>query len=155
MLILAVKTLHILSAVLFLGAGLMSAYYKTRADRCGDLRVVAWYQKEIVRADWLFTVPTGVLLPLTGGWLVLKYELPWSTSWVQWGLGGYVVTTLLWAPAAWLQIRMRALASDALNLGIELSAEFHRMNRVWFLLGLPAFVVAIFTMWVMVTKATY
>jgi uncharacterized membrane protein len=147
-----VKALHVFAAMLFLGAGLMSAYYKIRADRSSDLRVIAWCQQEIVRADWLFTVPSGVLLPSTGLWLMYEYGLPWSTGWVVMGMGGYAVAGFLWLLAARLQMRMRKISVQALRDGAVLPEAFHRANRLWRLLGIPAFTTALWTFGVMVAK---
>lgn len=150
--VLIIKTLHILGAVVFLGAGLMSAYYKVRADGSDDPRIIAWAQAEIVRADWLFTVPAGIVMPVTGFLLVHLYGLPWTTSWIHWGIAGYLVAGALWLPAAWLQIQMRAMARSSENGGTPLPARFRTLNRVWFALGIPAFTAATLTMWVMVAK---
>lgn len=154
MILLAVKTVHVLAAMFFLGAGLMTAYYKVRADRSGDLRVLVWYQREIVLADWLFTLPSGVVLPVTGIWLATSYGIPLTSSYVAAGIVGYAIAGALWVPAAWLQIRMRAIAATALRDGTELPPTFHKANRAWMALGVPAFAVAAFTVWVMVAKST-
>ncbi|RLB54587.1 MAG: DUF2269 domain-containing protein [Deltaproteobacteria bacterium] len=152
MLVPILKTLHVFGAVLFLGAGMMTAWYKVRADRSGDLRVLTWYQREIVRADWLFTAPSAVILPVTGLWLANIYGIPWNQGWVGWGLAGFLVSGVLWLPAVWLQIRMRQMAEHALKHDEELPALFHRMNRIWMALGIPAFLLAIFVIWMMVAK---
>lgn len=57
-----IKLLHVVSATFFFGAGLMSAFWKFSADGTGEAAVVAWASKQIVRADWWFTVPSGLLL---------------------------------------------------------------------------------------------
>ncbi|MCC7110617.1 MAG: DUF2269 domain-containing protein, partial [Deltaproteobacteria bacterium] len=116
------KTLHILSALLFLGAGLMTAYYKVRADRSGKLEVLTWYQREIVLADWIFTLPSGVTLPATGITLALMSGQSLTQGWVALGIGAYSLAGLLWLPAAWLQIRMRRMAETALREGTALPA---------------------------------
>jgi uncharacterized membrane protein len=152
LLIAVLRTIHIFGAVLFLGAGLMTAYYKVRADRSGDPRVVAWYQREIVRADWLFTLPSGVILPVTGVWLALIYRLPWTTPWLVWGTCGFLVAGMTWVPAVWLQIRMRRLADAAVAAGQPLPPEFHRANRAWLALGVPAFTAALVSLWAMATQ---
>lgn len=149
-----VKAVHVLAATLFLGAGLMTAYYKVRADRSGDLRVLVWYQREIVLADWLFTLPSGIALPVTGIWLAMTYGIPLSAGYVGAGLAGYAIAGVLWLPAVWLQIRMRNLAEAALRDGTALPEEFHRANRIWLALGVPAFLVAVLTVWMMVAKTT-
>ena len=152
MLILLVKTLHVLSATVFFGAGLMSAWWKLRADRSGDVRLIAFAQREIVFADWVFTVPSGVISPATGVWLVVRYGLPWSTSWVVASIGGYVVAMLCWLPAAWVQLRLERIANECLAQGLPLPPRFHRLNRVWLGLGFPAFGAAMFIIYAMVTK---
>lgn len=151
MLVLTVKALHILGALLFLGAGMMTAWYKVRADRSGDPAVVVWCQREIVRADWLFTLPSAIVLPASGLYLVHAYGMPWTTGWVLLGIGAFALSGLLWLPAVWLQIRMRRLAEEALASG-TLPAEFHRLNRIWMALGVPAFVIAVATVWLMTVK---
>ena len=61
---------------------------------------------------------------------------------------------MLWLPAVRLQPHMRQLAEDALAKGEPLPAEFHRINRLWLLLGVPAFAIGAFTVWVMVAKGS-
>lgn len=157
MLYLTLKTLHVGGALLFLGAGLASAWYKFQADRSGDLRVVAWCQRQIVLADWLFTTPSAVILPVTGLWMALRFGFPLSSPWLVAALVGFGVSGLLWVPAVVLQLRMKRLADEALarrerDPTAALSPEFERHRRVWIALGVPAFVIALVMIWVMVTK---
>lgn len=152
MLALYLKAIHVGAAILFLGTGLGSAFYKLRADRSGSVAVAAWAQRNVVLADWLFTVPSGLVLPLSGLWLVHLYGLPLSTSWVLFGLVGFAIAGLTWLPAAWIQLRMRRLADDALADGHALPPEFFRLHRLWLALGVPSFLAAIATIWVMVGK---
>jgi uncharacterized membrane protein len=147
-----VKALHVLSATIFFGAGLMSAFWKFRADQSGDPRVVDWAQRQIVLADWIFTVPSGFVSPLTGAYLVWSYTLPWSTPWVVASLGGYVAAMVLWLPAAWVQIELRKIARQCLSDGSALPQRFHSLNRVWLVLGVPAFGVSVFIIYAMVAK---
>ena len=152
MLYLALKTLHVLTVVVFLGTGAGSAWYKFRADRSGDVAVVVWCQREIVKADWIFTVPSGLLLPLTG--IALVEIGPWNYGmpWVALGIALYAVSGLTWLPAAFLQLRMRRLAEEALSAGEELPEAFHRDRRVWMALGCPSFLAAVATVWLMTAK---
>ncbi len=152
MLTLILKTTHILSALLFLGVGIGSAWYKWRADRSGNIEVIAWVQHEIVRADLYFTTPTAILLPATGIALVQLYGLPLTTPWIIAAIIAFVLTGALWLPAVWLQVQMRTLADSALAEGTELSPTFHRYHRYWVALGVPAFALAMFVVWIMVAK---
>ena len=152
MLALSLKSVHIIAAMLFFGTGLGSVWYKLRADRSGEPAVIAWCQTNIVLADWLFTVPSAVVLPVTGVWMALLYRLPLTEGWVLWGIVGYVVAGLFWLPAALLQIRMRDLAREAAQTGEPLPARFHQHNRMWLALGFPSFAAATTTIYVMVFK---
>lgn len=151
-LILLLKLVHVLAAILFLGTGLGSACYKLRADRSGDVRVVAWCQRNIVLADWLFTVPSGIALPLTGIWLAHIYRFPLTTPWILTGIVGYCVAGIAWLPAAWLQILMRRLADAAVERDEPLPPLFMRYHRIWLGLGFPSFTAAIVALAAMVTK---
>ena len=150
--ILVMKALHVLSATIFFGAGLMSAFWKFRADQTGEARVVAWAQRQIVLADWLFTVPSGVVSPLTGLYLVKAYGLPWTTPWVVGSIGGFIAAMACWLPAAWIQIELRHIAVQCVRDDAPLPARFRALNRVWLLLGVPAFGASIFIIYAMVAK---
>ena len=155
MLTLILKAAHVLAAFVFLGGGVVSAWWKVRADRSGDARVIAWCQREIVLADWVFTVPSAVALPATGALLVERYSIPWDTPWIWWGFGAWAVAGVCWLPAAFLQITMRRLARRALDEGTPLPPEFRRANRIWMALGAPSFVAALFAVWVMIAKWSF
>ncbi|GMU58953.1 MAG: hypothetical protein AMXMBFR34_07160 [Myxococcaceae bacterium] len=150
--ILVVKALHVVSATIFFGAGLMSAFWKFRGDVSGELRVVAWAQRQVVLADWVFTVPAGVVSPATGLYLVSAYGLPWTTPWVLGSIGGYFAALVLWLPAAWIQLELRRITRRCLEDGTGLPPRFHRLNRVWLALGVPAFGASLFIIYAMVAK---
>ena len=152
MLLFALKTIHILASTAFFGTGLGSVYYKMRADGSGDVAVIAWCQRAIVLADWLFTVPSAVVLPVTGLWMALGRDIPITTGWVLWGTIGYVIAGVTWLPAAVLQIRMRDLAEAALATGEPMSPDFDRYRKIWLALGVPSFLAAMTTFYVMVFR---
>ena len=152
MIYLSLKTLHILSAILLFGTGLGSAFYKFMADRRGDLAALAVTNRHVVLADWLFTTPTIVLQPLTGLALLHVMGLPWTTPWVLWAFALYFLAGACWLPVVWLQIRMRDLAETALREHTPLPPEYRRYARLWFWLGVPAFVAMVAVVALMVFK---
>ncbi len=153
MLFFAVKALHILGATAFLGTGAGSAWFKVRAWRSGDVHVVAWTDAEVVQADWVFTVPSGLLMPATGFWLAWLQGLPWDTPWLVAGLTGYAVAGLTWLPAAWLQVKMKRLSAAARDAKAPLPRAWHDAQVGWLILGLPSFSMTMLTLWLMVAKA--
>ena len=66
MLYLALKALHILSVVLFLGNIITGVFWKVHADLTGDLRARAQALDGIIKADRWFTVPGVLLIVATG-----------------------------------------------------------------------------------------
>jgi uncharacterized membrane protein len=146
-----IKTLHILSATVLFGTGLGTAYFMWSASRTRDTHVVAAVAKQVVRADWLFTTPTVLFQPLSGLWLVHRAGYPWD-AWVIVSLGLFALTGLCWLPVVWLQIRMRDAAGAAARTGQPLPARYWRDARLWFWLGVPAFIAMVGVFFLMVLK---
>lgn len=138
-----VKTIHIISATLLFGTGLGSAFYKWMADRSGDLPTIAKTNRTVVMADWLFTTPTVIIQPATGLWLVQSLGLPLDQAWIVIAIVLYTLAGGCWLPVVWLQIRMRDMADEALKRDAELGERYHRYARIWFILGVPAFVAMV------------
>lgn len=140
------KILHLFGAALLFGTGLGIAFFGFMADRNGDVRVVASTMENVVRADFLFTATAVIFQPITGYLLMLTRGYGFFDFWLLVSLGLYILTGLCWLPVVWIQIRMRDLAKEADKRGSELPSEYHRLMKIWFWLGWPAFtsVIGIF-----------
>jgi uncharacterized membrane protein len=99
---LIVKWVHIVSSTLLFGTGLGSAFYMFFASRTRDPRVVAVVAGHVVLADWLFTTPTIVLQPVTGLYLMQLMKLPFSSPWIAWSVGLYLLAGAAWLPVVWM-----------------------------------------------------
>ena len=143
-----IKLIHVVSSTLLFGTGLGTAFHFWRAHRTGDSRIIASAARTTVLADWLFTLPAVIVQPLTGWWLMQQLQLSWTTPWIVAALVLYAVTGACWLPVVWLQMRLRDLAAGADRDQGPLPAEYHRLYRLWFMLGWPAFaaVLAIFVL---------
>lgn len=151
---LILKYLHILSMVLLFGTGLGSAFYKWMADRSGNVAHIAVTNRHVVLADWLFTTPTVIFQPISGLWMVYLLGLPLSTPWIASSLSLYVLAGVCWLPVVWLQIRMRNLADAAVISQTALPAQYWRYARLWFWLGVPAFIAMVLVVLMMVFKTS-
>ncbi len=157
---LILKTLHILMATVFFGTGMGVAFVKLRADQTGDVRLIAWANGFVVQSDLIFTIPSAVLMPVTGLAMVWQWAgsweafwaMLWATPWLQKGVIGWAVAGAFWLPAWRLQYRMHALAAAALAEGTPLPEAYHRYTRWWMFLGFPSFTAAMWTFWVMAGK---
>ncbi|PJK09713.1 hypothetical protein CO614_09125 [Lysobacteraceae bacterium NML120232] len=151
---LLVKWLHILSSVLLVGTGFGSAFYMFFANRSGNLAAQAVVTRLVVRADWWFTTPAGIVQPVSGLYLMYLtgWSLTWDTPWILASLILYAIAGLCWLPVVWLQIRMSQMAELALQEGTELPEKYFHYARRWELLGYPAFIAMLGIYFLMVNK---
>jgi uncharacterized membrane protein len=142
---LALKILHVIGAAVLLGTGAGIAFFMLMAHRSRDPRIVAHTAGVVVVADTVFTATAVVLQPVTGATLAWMAGYPLLEGWVLASLVLYVVTGAFWLPVVGMQIRMRDLARRAAQQGADLPPAYHRLFRLWFACGVPAFsaVVAI------------
>ncbi|MEJ2453122.1 MAG: DUF2269 domain-containing protein [Candidatus Thiodiazotropha sp.] len=150
---LTLKWIHILSAILLFGTGLGSAFYKFFTDRSGDVRAMAITNRLVVMADWLITTPTIIIQPITGFWMVYLLHYETLPGWVWYSLGLYLLAGVCWLPVVLLQIRMRDMAQgDGQKPTATPPMSYQRMARIWFWLGVPAFIAMVAVVWLMVFK---
>ena len=64
----------------------------------------------------------------------------------------YLVTGAFWLPVVWMQMRMRDLAAAAARQGAPLPPEYHRLFRLWFAFGFPAFAAVLAIFWLMIAR---
>ncbi|MFG6447968.1 DUF2269 family protein [Roseateles sp. BYS180W] len=149
---LLVKTLHILSSVLLVGTGFGTAFFLFFTNRSGSLAAQAVVCRLVKRADWWFTTPTVLIQPASGLWLAQAGGWPLSTPWLVSALLLYALAGACWLVVVWLQIRMSALADEALATNRALPAQYWHYARWWEALGYPAFVAMVLVFGLMVQK---
>ena len=148
---LVVKVIHILSATVLFGTGLGTAFFFWSSRNSDDV-ARAFAARTTVRADFLFTLPTVILQPLTGAWLIHSAGFDWSDTWLVLSIVLYLVAGLCWLPVVWLQVRMSRMLQAKVAGGPFDAAAFERMRRLWFALGWPAFGALIVVFYLMVAK---
>ena len=132
---LALKWVHVLSSTVLFGTGLGTAFQMWSAHLRGDVHGIAIVTRNVVLADWLFTLPAGVLQPLTGVALAMQGGIDLLASWPVLTYGLYLLAFACWVPVVVLQIRARDLAARAIDTGQALPPEYYRIMRLWFVLG--------------------
>ncbi len=147
------KYLHILSMVLLFGTGLGSAFYKWMADRSKNLEHINVTNRNVVLADWVFTTPTVIFQPISGIWMANIIGLPLTTFWIFASIGLYILAGLCWLPVVWLQIRMSKISQIAIDNQKPLPDDYWMYTRIWFWLGVPAFISMILVVFLMVFKS--
>ncbi|WP_298200402.1 DUF2269 domain-containing protein [Novosphingobium sp.] len=148
------KTVHILSSTLLFGTGLGTAFHGWMANRSGVLAARRVVNRNVERADWLFTTPAVIAQPVTGIWLAQLAGFPLTTPWLVTAMALYVLVGACWLPVVAIQIAMRRIA-DTTPDGADLPPRYHRLARWWFALGWPAFAGVIVIFWLMVAKPEF
>lgn len=152
---LIVKMIHILSGAVLFGTGAGIAFFMLRAHASRDAATVAAVARIVVLADFVFTATAVVVQPISGLILISLQGYSLTEPWLMAAYGLYVLTGLCWLPVVAIQLRLRRLAEAAVQDGTELSADYHRLYRLWFLLGWPAFAAVLGIYWLMVAKPVF
>lgn len=149
---LVLRWMHVIGACVLLGSGAGIAFFMLMAWRTQNVALIAHTAGIVVVADLLFTTNAVILQPITG--YFLAQEMGWSLTepWLLISLVLYGVTGAFWLPVVFLQIRLRNLARDALKNGQPLPTEAHRVFRIWFACGFPAFFAVLSILWLMLAR---
>lgn len=140
------KYLHLIGASVLLGTGAGIAFFMLMGHLSKNVAVIAGVARIVVIADFIFTATAVVLQPLTGIALARSAGYDLSDAWIVASIVLYIVTGAFWLPVVWMQMRMRKLAEEALQTASQLPEAYHKLFRLWFAFGFPAFaaVLAIF-----------
>jgi uncharacterized membrane protein len=152
---LLLKLTHIVGATVLFGTGAGIAFFMLMAHRTGDARLIAHTAGIVVVADTIFTATAVVAQPITGAALAHMAGYALSEGWVAASLALYVVTGAFWLPVVWMQLRMRDLARVAVETGTPLPATYHRLWKLWFASGFPAFAAVGAILWLMTAKPDF
>jgi uncharacterized membrane protein len=151
---LALKTLHILAVVLFLGNIITGLFWKAHGDRTADPRIIAHTLEGIIRSDRWFTVPGvvfilgfGVAAAVLGGLPIL------GTGWIWQSIVLFSVSGLAFMlQVAPLQRRMLAVAAAGIRSQRWDAATYRRLSRRWEIWGVVAILTPLAALVLMVYK---
>jgi uncharacterized membrane protein len=155
MLYFVLKFVHVIGATVLLGTGAGIAFFLLLAHRDGKPAVIAGVARIVVIADFVFTASAVVVQPITGVWLALHVGYPLTEGWIVLSVILYLVTGAFWLPVVWMQVRMRDLATTAAAKGTSLPDDYHRLFRLWFAFGFPAFAAVLAIFWLMIQRPTF
>ncbi len=146
---------HIVGACVLLGTGAGIAFFMMMAQRTRDARVIAHVAGTVVIADWLFTATAVFLQPISGSLLAMEIGWRLTESWILLSLGLYVLVGAFWLPVVWIQHQLRDMAQAAAAAGADLPDRYHRLYRIWFIAGFPAFAAVLAIVWLMIVRPVF
>ncbi|MFA5941361.1 MAG: DUF2269 domain-containing protein [Sinimarinibacterium sp.] len=149
------KLVHVLSASVLFGTGLGIAFFAwfgyRRAMKIGEIDGLRTVLRLTVIADTCFTAPAVFVQLLSGLALMHLSAWPLNSPWALSAISLFVLVGLLWLPVVVIQIRMSREANRVPSIA-ALSPEFHRSFALWFILGVPAFILVVLIFLLMVAK---
>lgn len=149
---LVLKYVHVIGAVVLLGTGAGIAFFMLAAHRTSNVAIIAGVARIVVTADFLFTATAVVLQPISGVLLAWVAGHSLWEGWIVLSTLLYLVTGAFWLPVVSMQIRMRDLANQAVRDAQPLPSAYHRLFRLWFAFGFPAFAAVLAIFWLMIAR---
>lgn len=146
------KTIHILSSTVLFGTGVGIAFFMLRSMFTDNIQEKYYAAKNTVLADYLFTFPAVLIQPLSGIALIYMVGYNWTDYWLMATYVIYFVAGLCWLPVVWIQIQLKNMVVEAIQNGTELPKRYHKLFRIWFVLGWPAFIGLFIVFYLMVAK---
>jgi len=151
--LLFLRLLHLLGVILFVGNIVTAALWKVRADASGDLRAIAYAQRGVMFADYIFTAPGAALILVTGLWMAsLSDRNILQTGWLLTALVLLVVTLLIWLfELLPVQRRLIRVADEAVRNG-QLDPVFKGLSLRWTIFGMLTTLLPLVNVYLMVFK---
>lgn len=145
------KTLHLIGVILFVGNVVVSALWKTMADRDGRLPVLRFATRLINLTDLVFTGTGATLLAVTGHLMAGNWG-GLGRPWIHISYACFALSGLLWlAVLVPIQVRqarlLRGLPDDA-----AVPPAYRRLARWWAVAGTAATLLVLPPLWLMVAK---
>lgn len=151
----AVKFVHVLGVVLFLGNIIVSAVWKTQADRTGNPVVIAFACRLVNMTDLLLTAFGSALIVIGGIGLFHATGISISDSpHLTIGIGLFGMAAMLWVTGLLpLQIYMSKLAAKTVSAGeTEMPAKYERSRKLWNIIGGIAVLLSLGALYFMIFR---
>lgn len=145
--------LHLLGVVILVGNILTAAFWKIRADVKGDAALMHSAAKNVMLADFLFTIPGSVLIIVTGNLMAVKagYSLS-GFSWISLSQGLFILTGIIWAALLLpLQRSMIRHSAEALKTGF-IPQAYRKASLNWATFGTTATLLPVVILYLMIAK---
>lgn len=143
------KVLHVLGAVIFLGNIVVTALWKTLADRTRDPIVIGFAQRLVTLTDIGFTATGATLLVVSGSVMATAHG---HVMWLTWGIALFAASGVLWV-AILIPVQIgQARLARGFRHGGEIPADYWRLSTVWMVFGIIATALPLVNVYLMVAK---
>jgi uncharacterized membrane protein len=143
------KTIHVLSACLFLGNVIVSGIWAALAERTRDHTIIRFSNRLVLITDLMFTLTGAVGLLLTGSMMAAPLGGESAHSWIRWSYLLFGLSGLIWLLVLVpIQLKQRALLART----DRITPEYLHLSKVWQISGAVATVLPLPIVYLMITK---
>ena len=141
--------IHIISAILFIGNIITAAFWKLKAEFSGDETHINKTAKNIMIADYVFTLPSIITLLISGFILAKKSNYPLDEiNWLTISLTLFAITGLIWVIFLLpLQRKMIKYSEEKFS-----KSDYKKASRTWDIIGTISTIIPIIILYLMVAK---
>jgi len=145
--------LHLIGVVLFIGNIITAAFWKVRADLQKNPILIHNTVKNVMLADYVFTLPGLVLIIVSGIVMAVQANmLVPGLNWLTVSLVLFAITGVVWLtiliPLQRAMIRHSAACIESGNI----SREYNQSSRLWAIIGSIATLLPVIILYLMVVK---
>ncbi|WP_028612006.1 DUF2269 family protein [Paenibacillus harenae] len=146
--------LHIIGVVLFAGNVITAAFWKVRADLSKNPAIIHSAVKNVMLADYAFTLPGIVLIVVSGIAMTVQAEMKLNgLNWLTLSLILFAVTGVIWAAVLIpLQRAMIRHSAECLGSG-SISKAYRQASRNWAVFGIAATLLPLVILYLMIMKS--
>lgn len=144
---------HVLGAILFVGNIVTAAFWKIRADFSGNPDVVYHGVRNVMLADYVFTLPGLIMIIVSGNVMAVQAGYSMSVfSWLTLSQFLFALTGVVWVLVLIpLQRKMIRLGREAVQTG-TVPESYRRVSLYWAVFGTAATVLPVLILYLMVFK---
>lgn len=150
-----VKLIHVLGVVLFLGNIIVSAVWKTQADRTRDPVIIAFACRLVNITDLVFTAFGSALIVIGGIGLFHATGISLSDApHLTIGIALFGMAAMLWlAGLLPLQIYMSKIAAKTVAAGeADMPASYEKCRKLWNMVGRLAVLLPLGALYFMIVR---
>jgi len=145
--------IHLAGVVLLLGNSFTSAFWKIRSDAAGDPKQAYRTAKNIMIADYIFTLPSIAMILISGHVLAARgghSVLEWN--WLGLSYGLFALSGVIWM-AALLPAQMRMIRQGKISCERHtITPAYRQASRIWNVFGVAATLTPLAAMVLMIWK---
>ncbi|WP_343032858.1 DUF2269 family protein [Cytobacillus depressus] len=145
--------LHLLGSIIFLGNIITAAYWKIRADIKGDPTPIHNTVKNVMLADFIFTLPGLILIIITGSLMAAQAGYSMSGfNWLTLSMILFSLSGILWLMVLLpVQRSMIRHSAESIESGI-ISKAYRKASLYWAIFGITTTLLPVVILYFMITK---